>query len=64
MAKYNFKIRNLSRGAQKARRRMQRQYGTKKGNSIWQAKAEEKGEGKTLREKINSVYHRGAKLKK
>lgn len=60
---YPFKIRNLSVGAQRARRRMQRFYGTEEGNRIWQARAEEKGEGNTLREKVNFTYHKGAKLK-
>lgn len=63
MARLPFKITNLSRGAQKARHRMQKQYGTAEGNRIWQAKAEEKGKGSTLRQKVNSVYRRGARLK-
>jgi hypothetical protein len=62
--KLNFKIRNLTRGAQKARRRMQRQYGTDEGNRIWAQKAEEQGSGSTLRQKVNSIYKKGAKLKK
>ena len=61
--KYSFKIRNLSKGAQKARRRMLSQYGKEEGDRIWREKAEEQGEGSTLRQKINSIYHKGAKLK-
>jgi hypothetical protein len=57
------RIKTLSRGAQKARKRMQRFYGTKQGNEIWQKRAEERGKGKTLRQKVNSVYKKGAKLK-
>lgn len=60
---YPFKIRNLSVGAQKARRNMQRFYGTEEGNRIWETKAEEQGEGNTLRQKVNSIYKTGAKLK-
>ena len=59
---YNFKIRNLSKGAQKARRRMLKSYGRKDGDRIWRKKAEEKGKGKTLREKVNNTYKKGAKL--
>jgi hypothetical protein len=61
--RYPFKIRNLTKGAKKARRHMQRFYGTEEGNRIWEAKAEEQGTGNTLREKVNSIYHKGAKLK-
>jgi hypothetical protein len=60
---YPFKISKLSKGAQKARKRMISQYGPTEGDRIWREKAEEKGTGKTLREKINSVYHKGATLK-
>jgi len=62
MTKYDFKIRNLSKGAQKARRRMMQQYGAEEGDRIWREKAEEQGTGTTLRQKINSTYHKGAKL--
>lgn len=61
--KYPFKISNLSKGAQKARTRMIDQYGKEDGERIWREKAEEQGEGSTLRQKLNSVYHKGAKLK-
>jgi hypothetical protein len=60
---YPFKITNLTKGAQKARKRMISQYGAEEGDRIWREKAEEQGDGKTLREKINSTYHKGAKLK-
>jgi hypothetical protein len=39
------------------------QYGFEKGVDIFVAKAEERGIGNTLRQKANSVYKRGAKLK-
>lgn len=60
---YPFKIRNLTKGAQKARRRMMKFYGPDEGARIWEAKADEQGAGNTLRQKINSVYKKGAKLK-
>lgn len=59
---YPFKISNLSKGAQKARKRMMDQYGKEEGDRIWREKAEEQGTGNTLRQKINSVYHKGAHL--
>ena len=61
--KYQFKIRNLTKGAQKARRRMLRGYGTEEGDRIWREKAEEQGTGSTLRQKLNSIYKKGAKLR-
>jgi len=62
-SKYDFKIRSLSKGAQKARLRMLKEYGTDEGDRIWREKAEERGTGTTLRQKIESVYKKGAKLK-
>jgi hypothetical protein len=62
MTKYDFKIRNLSKGAQKARRRMLKEYGADEGDRIWRQKAEEQGTGTTLRQKIESTYKKGAKL--
>lgn len=38
-------------------------YGPNEGARIWEAKADEQGTGNTLRQKINSVYKKGAKLK-
>jgi hypothetical protein len=63
VANYDFKIRNLSKGAQKARRRMLKEYGSDEGDRIWRQKAEEQGTGTTLRQKIESTYKKGAKLK-
>lgn len=60
--KLPFKIRNLSRGAQKARREMMKFYGREEGARIWAQKAEEQGTGSTLRKKVNSIYKRGAKI--
>ncbi len=53
----------LSKGAQKALANMRTQYGVKEGHRIYKQKAEEQGEGNTLRQKVNSTYHKGAKLK-
>jgi hypothetical protein len=39
-------------------------YGPEEGDRIWRQKAEEQGEGNTLREKVNWTYKTGAKLKK
>jgi hypothetical protein len=58
---YPFKITNLTKGAQKARRRMQNHYGRAEGDRIWRQKAEELGEGNTLRERINNTYKTGAR---
>jgi hypothetical protein len=60
--KYPFKISSLTKGAQKARQRMMTQYGKEKGEQVWLDKAREQGQGNTDREKLNSVYKKGAKL--
>ena len=59
----NFKLSAQSKGLQKAYRNFIDQYGREEGNRIFLAKADERGEGKTLRQKANSVYKTGAKLK-
>lgn len=58
-----FKITNQTRGAQKAFKNFVNQYGTDDGPRIYLQKAEEQGTGTTLRQKVNSVYKKGAKLK-
>lgn len=57
-----FKISAQTVGAQRAYRAMTRQYGVDEGRRIFLAKAEEKGTGNTLRQKVNSTYKKGAKL--
>lgn len=56
------RIDTLSAGAQKALVAMREAYGAKEGNRIFLAKAKEQGTGRTLRQKVNSVYKKGAKL--
>jgi hypothetical protein len=50
-------------GFQKALRNFKELYGSEEGVRIFLAKAEEQGEGKTLREKCNFTYKTGGKLK-
>lgn len=57
-----FKISAQTVGAQRAYRAMIRHYGVEEGRRIFLAKAEEKGTGTTLRQKVNSTYKKGAKL--
>jgi hypothetical protein len=60
--KLPFKITAQTKGAQKAYRAFVSEYGRDEGTRIFLAKAEEKGTGTTLRQKVNSVYKRGARL--
>jgi hypothetical protein len=55
-----FKIEAQTVGVQHAYARFVKQYGRAEGTRIFLAKADEKGVGKTLREKCNSIYKRGA----
>jgi hypothetical protein len=55
-----FDISKQSVGAQKAYARMTKQYGKSEGERIFLAKAEERGKGKTMREKVNFTYKTGA----
>lgn len=57
-----FDIAKQSKGAQKAYDHMTKFYGKKEGTRIFLAKAEEQGKGRTIRQKVNSIYHRGAKI--
>jgi hypothetical protein len=57
-----FNISKMSVGAQKAYSNFVVQYGTKEGTRIFLQKAEEQGKGNTIRQKVNSIYHTGAKL--
>lgn len=58
-----FKLSAQTKGAQKAHGRMVERYGLKEGERIFLEKAEEQGTGKTLRQKVNSIYKKGAKVK-
>lgn len=57
-----FKISKQTKGAQKAYRRFVRFYGLDDGRRIFLAKADERGVGNTLRQKVNSIYKGGAKI--
>ena len=57
-----FDITMQSKGAQKAYVNFTKEYGKKEGTRIFLAKAAEQGKGNTIRQKVNSVYHKGAKL--
>ena len=52
----------LTKGAQKALVNFRSEYGAKEGERIYKQKAEERGKGNTLRQKVNSVYKTGAHL--
>jgi hypothetical protein len=58
-----FDITKMSAGAQHAYANFVKFYGKVKGTDIFLLKAEEKGKGNTIREKVNSIYHKGARLK-
>ena len=60
--KLPFKISKQSVGAQKAYRRFVRQYGLSEGRRIFLAKAEERGSGATIMQKVNSTYAKGSHL--
>ena len=57
-----FDISKQTVGAQKAYANFIKQYGKSEGERIFLAKADERGKGRTLREKVNSVYKTGAHL--
>lgn len=58
-----FDISKQTRGAQKAFKNFTNFYGTHDGPRIYLKKAEEQGQGSTIRQKVNSIYKKGAKLK-
>lgn len=59
-----FKLKWLTKGAQKAHRRMAAFYGPEEGERIFLEKADRYGEPEhTLRQKVNDTYKHGAKLK-
>jgi hypothetical protein len=57
-----FKLTAQTKGAQKAYKEFVTQYGQEEGERIYLQKAEEQGQGATLRQKVNSIYKRGGKL--
>ena len=54
----------FTKGVKKARIRFAKFYGKDEGRRIFFAKAEDYGRGKTVIDKVNSVYKKGAKLPK
>jgi len=62
MAKLPFKISAQTKGAQKAYKEFVQEYGKEEGTRIYLAKAEEQGRGRTLRQKVNSIYKKGGKV--
>jgi len=54
----------MSNGVQKAYANFVKFYGPVKGTDIFLLKAQEEGTGNTIRQKVESVYTKGAKLKK
>jgi hypothetical protein len=58
-----FKIGAQAKGTQKAFRNFVSQYGYSEGARIFLQKADEQGQGTTLRQKANSIYKRGGHLK-
>lgn len=52
----------FTKGAQRAYKNFQSFYGPDDGKRIFIKKALEQGHGKTVDEKINSIYHVGATL--
>jgi hypothetical protein len=57
-----FDITKQSKGAQHAYEHFTQFYGKSKGTQVFLQKAQEQGKGNTIRQKVNSVYHKGAKL--
>lgn len=49
-----------SKGAKKALAAMRKRYGSKKGTSVFYAKANKYGRGRSNAKKANSVYAKGA----
>jgi hypothetical protein len=57
-----FKLSAQSKGVQKAYARFTARYGKKEGERIFLARAEEHGAGRTIRQKVNSIYKRGGEF--
>lgn len=56
------RIDTLTKGAQKALHNFIDEYGYSKGTRIFIAKADERGVGNTIRQKVNFTYKKGARL--
>jgi hypothetical protein len=54
---------SYTKGAKKAFVEFQKFYGQAEGERIFFQRAEEQGTGQTKRQRVNSVYKTGAKLK-
>jgi hypothetical protein len=59
---FPWKLEAQAKGVQKAYANFTQEYGQEEGTRIFLAKAEERGTGNTLRQKVNSVYKNGAVL--
>jgi hypothetical protein len=57
-----FKISAQAVGVQKAHKRFVERYGRKEGERIFLARAKEHGAGRTIRQKVNSIYRRGGEF--
>lgn len=57
-----FKLSAQSVGVQKAHARFVQRYGREEGERIFLARAEEHGAGRTIRQKVNSIYKRGGEF--
>jgi len=58
-----FKLSAQTAGAQKAYGEFVKQYGQKEGERIYLQYAEDHGTGNTIRQKVNSVFRKGAKIR-
>lgn len=57
-----WKLSAQTRGFQKAYNNFTQEYGLSEGTRIFLQKAEEQGQGNTLRQKANSIYKKGGHL--
>jgi hypothetical protein len=64
MSELPFDISKQSAGAQRAYDSFVEFYGKSEGTRIFLQKAEDEGKGNTIRQKVNSIYHKGATLGK
>lgn len=62
MTQLPFDITKQTAGAQHAYEHFVKFYGKREGTRIFLSKAEEQGKGKTIRQKVNFIYHKGAKV--
>jgi hypothetical protein len=54
-----FNIKNQTKGAQKAYNNFIGHYGMTEGTRIYLQRAQEHGQGNTIRQKVNSIYKKG-----